>query len=224
MNTYRLPDADTPVEVLAEMARAPERALRQAVAEFEGAPPSLLDDLAQDIDVVVRRRVARNGSAPRQALLLLAGDADPGVCRLVARNPSAPPNALALLASHDTWDVRFRVARRPDTPPRSLAVLARDSDSTICSEVCMNPAASPAVRRTAFFTALSLAPAIFGDYPPSSLPAGISEDERVLATTLAPVYKDDPLGLEAAVSSVLAHGASRDSSLASAPRIPPETV
>ncbi len=75
----QLPDAQSPPDLLQQMAEDPNPAVRRAVARSIDLTSELLTQLAEDPHPGVRREVARHPSATLELLAQLAEDQHPGV-------------------------------------------------------------------------------------------------------------------------------------------------
>lgn len=82
-------DVSTAPNLLAELARDRDEAVRTGVADNEWAPPEVLRALATDQAEAVRSAVAANRRTPPDVLVDLAGDGSPTVRARATANPSA---------------------------------------------------------------------------------------------------------------------------------------
>jgi hypothetical protein len=140
----RIAHRETPVDVLARLAKNSDTSVRANVASNLSTPLSVLAGLARDEDGTVRRSVALNRNASVDILTSLAGDRDVWVRDPVAFHPTTPAHILERLAGDPSTVVRRRVARRADTPQAVLERLATDSERFVRNDLAYNRSAPAA--------------------------------------------------------------------------------
>jgi hypothetical protein len=131
-------DSEAPGEVLADLARNRNWAVRMLVAGNSAAPAEVVAALACDDQSLVRIGVAQNRAAPAEVLAALARDDKKSVREHVAENSATPTEVLAALARHGDKDMRRSVAGNSATPGEVLAALARDDDKDVRRSVAWN--------------------------------------------------------------------------------------
>lgn len=119
---------NTPLKVLARLAKDPQTAIRVRVAENPRTTVEVLSDLAADDHSEVRLAVAENPNSPAEILSMLAGDEDADVRYGVAENPHMPENILVKLSEDDNPYVRCRALKtvqmlEPDVQSRLMMLL-----------------------------------------------------------------------------------------------------
>jgi hypothetical protein len=138
-------DSDSPVPILAALAKHSGENVRRRVAQNSSLPVSLLEALTDDSEAWVRAGVASNPSTPSRFLQRLANDSGDGVRQAVAENPSTPGHVLEALANESGYGLRAGVAGNPSTPVHVLEVLATDSAELVVRRVAGNPSTPAAV-------------------------------------------------------------------------------
>lgn len=161
----------TAEDILGELARDADSAVRVAAASNPNTPVDALAVLSRDVDITVRIAAASNSNTPTESLAGLTADpfgvlrkvaaANPntkgegletfardnlGIVRsAAASNSNAPHEVLAGLSLDKDSAVRKGVASNPNTPAEVLSQLARDGDSSIRMAVAMNSSAPETV-------------------------------------------------------------------------------
>jgi hypothetical protein len=116
-----------PGELLADLEKSGDVAVRRAVAANRAAPAEVLGRLARDADTQVRQSVALNWGTPMLARVALASDPDDSVRLHVALSGATPEAVLVTLARDPAVVIRISLSRNPRVPPAALAVLAHDA-------------------------------------------------------------------------------------------------
>ena len=98
--------------------------VRRGVATNLMSPVSVLNELARDPDKFVRQDVGRNRCCPAPLIESLAAEHMESVRWGVAANPRAPARILEALAQDESLEVRGKVAEHPNSPAALLHVLA----------------------------------------------------------------------------------------------------
>jgi predicted DNA-binding WGR domain protein/3-methyladenine DNA glycosylase AlkC len=137
---------ETPVRVLAHLAKSKNSWIRRSVARNPSTPLVVVESLARDKDKHVRRSVADNPDVPLELcgalLAALAEDPENGyqsVRSSVAENPKTPVAVLEALAKDKDEYVRRSVVKNPNTSVALLGALARDTSRYVRMEVAWNP-------------------------------------------------------------------------------------
>ena len=96
---------------------------KEQLAKNPNTPVEVLAALAKDDDYYVRCGVARNANTPVGTLAELAKDEATVVRMWVASNPNTPVGSLMVLAKDEDYGVRWSVAENPNTPVEELAAV-----------------------------------------------------------------------------------------------------
>ncbi|MDX2087770.1 MAG: hypothetical protein SFX73_07970 [Kofleriaceae bacterium] len=121
----------TPVEVLATLVADPSEDVRTALARNKALTPSLQEALAKDADEDVREVLAANPAITPEVLARLANDAANDVQLAVCASPNVTPALLERLALNHYYKVRVAVVANAQTPAETLALLASDDDNDV---------------------------------------------------------------------------------------------
>lgn len=123
-NAARNPN--TPVSILAQLAKHPDESVRGVLADNRDLPLSISLELIRDPSLLVRRKLAykhcyRQTSV--QVLEVLANDESAWVRELVAENSDTPLEILVKLANDSNREVKAKVAGNLNTPTAVLESL-----------------------------------------------------------------------------------------------------
>jgi hypothetical protein len=102
-----------------------DREVLLAIADNASAPPDILAELARHPDAAVRSKVARNPRAPLPTLEELY-EGDPRTRLALAVNPATPPSMLERLAADPDRMVRHNLTYNPNVPIDMLRKIADD--------------------------------------------------------------------------------------------------
>ncbi|QIR38607.1 hypothetical protein HCG51_19155 [Tolypothrix sp. PCC 7910] len=135
--------ADSPY-ALAQVVEKGDRNSKLTAARSNKTPIQVLQQLAKDADEAVRQAVSKNANLPLNKLLELARDPSVNVRSNLAYKPShsktpTPIQLLAILAQDESERIRARVAEHPDTPVEILVLLANDSSREVKTKLIANP-------------------------------------------------------------------------------------
>jgi hypothetical protein len=102
---------DTPIEILATLAKSPTHRVRMRVAENPRTPTDVLESLVYDAHPDVRIALGSNQSVPHHILIVLIQDNDPTVRFSLAEDANTPPQVLEHLTEDANPYVVHRVRR-----------------------------------------------------------------------------------------------------------------
>ncbi len=135
--------ADSPY-ALAQVVEKGDHNSKLTAARSNKTPIQVLQQLAKDADEAVRQAVSQNANLPLNNLLELARDPSLNVRSNLAYKPShsktpTPIQLLEILAQDESERIRARVAEHPDTPVEILVRLANDSSREVKTKLIANP-------------------------------------------------------------------------------------
>ncbi|BAZ01968.1 leucine rich repeat variant [Tolypothrix tenuis PCC 7101] len=129
---------------LAQVLEKGDRNSKLTAARSNKTPIQVLQQLAKDADEAVRQAVSQNANLPLHNLLELARDPSVNVRSNLAYKPShsktpTPIQLLEILAQDESERIRARVAEHPNTPVEILVRLANDSSREVKTKLIANP-------------------------------------------------------------------------------------
>ncbi|MBD2166961.1 hypothetical protein H6G04_21455 [Calothrix membranacea FACHB-236] len=129
---------------LAQVVEKGDRNSKLTAARSNKTPIQVLQQLAKDADEAVRQAVSQNANLPLHNLLELARDPSMNVRSNLAYKPShsktpTPIQLLEILAQDESERIRARIAEHPDTPVEILVRLANDSSREVKTKLIANP-------------------------------------------------------------------------------------
>jgi hypothetical protein len=129
----------TAEDILGELARDGDSAVRVAAASNPRTPVETLAVLSRDSDITVRIAAASNPNTPTDSLAGLTADPFGVLRKVAASNPNTKGEGLETFARDNLGIVRSAAASNSNTPLEVLAGLARDTDSAVRKGVASNP-------------------------------------------------------------------------------------